>query len=349
VLTVDELKAEVQPAEEIVALRDDKRRLRGEVTRLEHEYGDLRNMFADLTAAVVAMPPPTAPTYRPPRIRPGTGNPITAVCHLTDWHIGRMQPADEIEGFNSFDPDVAGDRARRYAAAVSRWVAMHRRAYALHDLTVLVTGDLISGDIHDELRVTNAYPVPVQVVAAATLLAETIAALAVGFKHTTVEFLTADNHARLTRKPQASQEGLNSLNYLVGTIAQYRLASQPGVTFNVHPRALTVVNVSGRRYLLSHGHEVSGWLGFPYYGIERKAAREALKRMNAPDARKFDRLIMGHWHAPLAHPWYWIGGSVSGTDAFDHGQGRHAKPQQVSWMIHPRHGEFDRTEWALRG
>ena len=57
---------------------------------------------------------------------------------------------------------------------------------------------------------------------------------------------------------------------------------------------------------------------------------------------------MGHWHAPLEHPHYWIGGSVSGTDAYDHKNGRHADPQQVSWFVHPKWGEFDRTCWQLK-
>jgi hypothetical protein len=88
-------------------------------------------------------------------------------------------------------------------------------------------------------------------------------------------------------------------------------------------------------------------MGFPYYGIERRAAREAMKRMNGPDMNKFHRIVMGHWHAPLAHPYYWISGSVSGTDAFDHKCGRHAYPSQAAWMVHPRHGEFDRTDFQL--
>ena len=81
---------------------------------------------------------------------------------------------------------------------------------------------------------------------------------------------------------------------------------------------------------------------------QRKAAREALKRMNGPDMTRFDKIIMGHWHAPLEHPYYWIGGSVSGTDAHDHQNGRQAEPQQVAWMVHPKWGEFDRTCWKLR-
>jgi hypothetical protein len=91
-----------------------------------------------------------------------------------------------------------------------------------------------------------------------------------------------------------------------------------------------------------------GWAGFPYYGIERKAAREALKRMNGPDLTKFDRIIMGHWHAPLLHPHYWIGGSVSGTDAYDHKSGRQAEPQQTSWLVHPKWSEFDFVPWRLK-
>ena len=92
--------------------------------------------------------------------------------------------------------------------------------------------------------------------------------------------------------------------------------------------------------------EIGGWAGFPYYGLERRAHREAIKRMTT-GLGKFDRVILGHWHAPLCHPYYWIGGSLSGTDAYDHGQGRHAAPSQAAWMVHPRHGEFDRTDFDL--
>lgn len=70
--------------------------------------------------------------------------------------------------------------------------------------------------------------------------------------------------------------------------------------------------------------------------------------MNGPDPSRFDLVVMGHWHAPLEHPYFLIGGSVSGTDAYDHQAGRQAEPQQVSWLVHPRWGEFDRTKWQLK-
>lgn len=213
---------------------------------------------------------------------------------------------------------------------------------------MVVTGDLISGDIHDELRVTNAFPAPRQAVEAGEILAKQAAMFAPHFERVILDVLTDDNHGRLTRKPQAKECGFNNWMFVVASIAKVMLSAHKNVVLNIWPQPQKVVEVCGRRYLICHGHDVMGWGGFPYYGIERKTAREALKRMNGPDMTKFNKIIMGHWHAPLEHPFYWIGGSVSGTDAYDHKAGRQAEPQQVSWFVHPKWGEFDRTCWQLK-
>src|SRR3546814_1528056 len=42
-----------------------------------------------------------------------------------------------------------------------------------------------------------------------------------------------------------------------------------------------------------------------------------------------------------------LGGSLSGTNAFDHANGRHCKAHQTGWFVHPEHGEFDWTRWWL--
>lgn len=204
-----------------------------------------------------------------------------------------------------------------------------------------------SGDIHEELRVTNVWPTPKQTVESANLLVSAVKAWAPHYPVVRVEFITEDNHSRLTKKPQAKEAGVNCFNYLVGMIAQARLANQKNVQFNVHPMYQKTIEVKGRRYLITHGHNVKGWAGFPYYGIERKAGREAIKRM-MKNIGKFDKIILGHWHAPLAHPWYWIGASAQGTDAYDHQNGRFAEPAQSLWFVHPEHGEFDRTDFQLK-
>jgi hypothetical protein len=226
------------------------------------------------------------------------------------------------------------------------FITVQRNGYNIRNLHILCTGDYISGDIQD-LRVTNAFPAPVQAVQCGRMLASLINGLTPVFDNIHVHIVTDDNHGRLTKKPQAKEGGTNNWSYVVAKWVEHSFISTKNVTVNVIAKPWESVECCGRRYLLTHGHHVSGWMGFPYFGIERLVAREALKRMNAPDIRKFHKVVLGHWHAPLKHPNYFIGGSVSGTDAYDHGQGRYTAAQQVSWLISKKHGEFAWTEWNL--
>jgi len=344
------LKHEADPDIEIQSLRRNEKKLKAEIRRMQADYGDLKGYFNDVTEAIkdsgiqVQQMPPVKP-IKPTKSKVAT--PVTAVLHLTDWHYGACQDASEIEFVNSFSPEILESRINNLITDYAAWVDLHRAVYQINELVILDTGDNISGDIHDELRITNAYPTPVQAVKCGQFKGSVYSKLASHFDKVRVEFITADNHGRLTKKPQAKQEGLNNHNYTVGHVAKMVADQQENVTVNLHEVNEKSVNVGGRRYLICHGHGIMGWAGFPYYGIERKVAKEAQARMNGPDENKFDRVVMGHWHAPLTHPKYWIGGSASGTDSFDHKCGRRSLPIQCAWMVHPKKGEFDRTEFEL--
>lgn len=281
--------------------------------------------------------------------------PVQTVMHITDSHMGSVQDANEIEGFNAFSPEICEKRCIGFARGFLEWNAMLRNSYTVNECSVLMTGDLISGDIHDELRITNAFPSPEQVVQAARLHAKQIALLAPHFEKVTVEFLTEDNHARLTKKPQAKEAGTNSMNYLVGVLLQTYLQNIENIEFNLHAMNSKVVHVGKRNYLLKHGHDIRGWMGVPWYGIERMAGKEITARnqlimQDYDTAREigFDKMVHGHFHTPFDHPLYMAGGSVSGTDAFDHKNGRHADPSQSAWAVHPKYGEFNRINFQLK-
>jgi hypothetical protein len=95
-----------------------------------------------------------------------------------------------------------------------------------------------------------------------------------------------------------------------------------------------------------HGHNIKGWAGIPWYGTDRHIAREAKARRQRP-TKNFDKLILGHFHAPLWTPDYIVNGSLSGTSELDHGQGRDAAPCQVAFLVHPKHGEMNRIEFNV--
>jgi len=344
-LTPDELKDELEPLPEIRALRDRNKTLVNTIDAIRAEDGKLAMLMNALTAAINPSAP--APNQYKPKAKKHS-SPVIPVLHLTDWHMGANQMPDEIDNVNEFTPAIARDRVlEKLAPRFLDWVELMRSIYTINECVIPVTGDLISGNIHEELMITNEYPAPVQSIEAAYLLADLIQTLAPHFEKTRVEFIVADNHARLTKKPPAKEAGLNSFNYIVGHVANERLAHHDNIEFNIYPFLSQSIEVNNIRYLCCHGHQVRGWSGFPWYGAERMVAREALRRMNSPDFSKFSKVLMGHFHTPLRHPKYLIGGSLSGTDALDHRESRESTPCQTSWMVHPEHGEFAYMEWDL--
>jgi predicted phosphodiesterase len=308
------------------------------------EHGVLESFFREVTEHLDAIKP-VPMLYKPKKTK--VESHCSVVMQISDTHMGEIQNASEIEGFGEYSPEICRARCLDYSKKVIDWTYVHRSGYTIDECVVLVLGDLISGGIHEELNNTNAYPIPVQAVESGILLSDQIALLAPHFPKVRVEFVVEDNHSRLQKKPQSKEAGFNSLNYVVGFIAKERLANYSNIKFNTYPQLEAVVEVKGRRYLITHGHGVKSILGTPYYSLDRKVGREAVKRMNAPDKNKFHKIIMGHFHAPMTSPYYWIGGSCSGTTSYDHLNGRHADPSQSSWLVHPRYGEFNYVAWSL--
>lgn len=272
--------------------------------------------------------------------------PCTHVLHITDWHYGAVIEKDEVDGFGEFSPEIAEARVKALGQMIVKKTEAQRHGYNVPRLHVIGTADLISGGIHQELLVTNAFPEPVQAVRCGYLLGGLLAMCAQHFETVEVDLVTLDNHGRLMKKPQAAQGGFNNWGYVVAEIAKQHVAELTNVVVRIHAKPSALVVVGPERYLAFHGHQIRGWAGKPYYGFDRRAAMEAIKRMGVPESA-FTKLLMGHFHHAIDGDVWKLGGSLSGTDAFDHSCGRHAAPHQTAWFVHPKHGEFDFTKWWL--
>jgi len=343
-------------------LREQQSELAGELRRqiadkdavldgYKKEHGKLEDFFAQVTSQILPVLPLES-VYEKGSGKVGT--PCAAVMRISDGHMGAVQIPDEIEGFGEFNPELCRSRQVDYAQRFCKWVDTNRGAYQIDEVHVVVTGDLISGDIHDELRVTNAFPTPVQCVRAAEVLVEQVRLVASDFAKVVVHFLVEDNHARLTKKPQAKEAGYNSLNYVVGKLAEVYLSNLTNVEFNIYPQFEKIIHVLNRQYLISHGHGIKGWMGVPWYGIERHVGKEAKNRLQiimdditrAKDVG-FHKYLFGHYHTYIETDLYSCCPSVSGTDAHDHKNGRHGLPGQSSWLIHPKYAEFNWINFKL--
>ncbi len=345
----EEFKSKHDPSDEVRHLRAQVQELEGKLHERKQTSGQVREAMSEVTAATKVARAPEL-LYHPPTDK--TKTPITNVVQLTDWHIGQTTNPDYVEEFGDFNYNLAVQRVGRLGDCIVKKVQTVRANARCDDCHIIGTADWVSGDIHDELVRTNEFPAPVQAVKAGYLLGSFIRGLSQHFTNVKVDLLTAGNHDRITRKPQSEDGGLNSWGYVTTEIAKQHVTDCPNVKVTIHPSLSKVVDVAGQRYLIYHGHGIKGTWGIPFYGIERKKQKEAMARMNMTQDTHFDKIVIGHFHTALNHEHWLIGGSLSGTTAFDHEAGRHSRPHQTSWFVHGTkdkrgHGEFDWTRWWL--
>lgn len=271
---------------------------------------------------------------------------ISVASHLSDLHCGEVVRRDETEGMSEYNYAIAQKRMKTYMEKFDDWVDLHRKNYNVEEWAVLVTGDLINNYLHPENERTDEFPPPVQAVKAGELLARTIASSAHKFPKVTVHFICADNHSRMDKKCPSKLAGKNSMNYIVGNVAKTLLESHKNVTFNLYESIQEVVEVRKRKYLILHGHTVRGGSN-PYLSAQKRIGKESYARMNMPDDKKFNVMVMGHYHAPMKCQDLIIGGNLPGSTEYDRGAGRHCESVQTAWCVSEKFGEFDFIEFWL--
>ena len=340
-----EKEQSVEEQSSLIYYKDKVKTLEGMVKTLMKDRGKYQSLVEDLKSAVVAADP--LPMVSLKANKADASTPVAAVVKLSDWQIGEVISADETEGFGVFNFAIAEERVHRLAVKLLDWVAMHRKAgYNIPELHIFSEADLVSGNIHYELEVTNEFPAPVATERAGTLLADFVSRLAPHFDHIKIWEVNADNHGRLTRKNQWKQGAKNNWSYLAHSVANFKLGKHANVEPIMSEGPKLLAKVMGKGYLLCHGHHLISQLGTPYYSMGRDKAREAVKRMYSVD--KFDYISMGHFHVPaIIDGNILVNGNLPGTTEFDHAVGRNSPPSQVSFMSHPKWGLFNWCAWRL--
>ncbi len=330
--------------DQVLHLRQLNAKLQKENEKLHEALGSKREFVDQVCGAIAAQEPYPRYQYKSP---PRSGSLIVPVLEFSDWHIGEVIQANEVEGFNRFNWDIAQAGVFGIVTDFLQWVEHKRAIYRIETCAVVCKGDYISGDIHDELRVTAEFPTPVQTARAGALMGEAFRILCGHFKEVVAVEVGADNHGRLTRKPPGKQKLQNNFSFLV----QYIANAAAGRCKNFRPIVAEgmklVQDINGRKFLVEHGDTIKSHMGFPWYSLSRTLGREAMRRMNT--SRGFHYYSIAHFHTPnLIEGRTIVNGSLSGTSEFDHSCGRHAAPCQVSYLVHPKHGVFDFTPWVRR-
>lgn len=327
---LSDFKAKYDPAT-IIA------RLEGELKKATEQSADaaaLKEIIGVATLKVDQMQPPAwleAPAGKPQ-------SPGVPTLFLSDLHWGEVVRPAQIGGVNRFNLAIARERLFFTVQTAIKLLTIVDGERRYPGIVLPLGGDMVSGNIHEELAATNelnTMPTVLDLydnlVAAIRLLADTFGAVFVP--------CVGGNHGRDTKKTWAKDRNHTSFDWLLYQFLAKHFAADKRVTFYIPEGSDAFYRVHHTRYLLTHGDQfkagdsIIGPIGPLMRGNQKKQAR------NQAVEAEYDVLLAGHWHQYIHLSRLIVNGSLKGYDEYAYqGNFGFELPTQALWITHPDHG-----------
>lgn len=313
------------------------------IARLEAELRKAQEQSADAVAIKEAIGTLGAQfeTLRLPEWVATPGKPSAPgvpTLFLSDLHWGEVVHPSQINGVNQYNLTIARARLRHTVETAISLLRIFDKDANYPGIVVPLGGDMISGNIHDELQATNELNTMPTVLDLFEHLSAAIKLLADTFGNVFLPCVSG-NHGRDTKKIWAKDRNHTSFDWLLYQFLAKHFQSDSRVQFYIPDGADAYYRVYNHRFLLTHGDQfragdsIIGPIGPLMRGNQKKLARNQAVDLD------YDTMICGHWHQYI-HLWRLIvNSSLKGYDEYAF-QGNFAfePPSQSLWINHPTNG-----------
>lgn len=170
------------------------------------------------------------------------------LIHVTDIHTGI-----EIHNWcNDFDQDILRKRFEKYTSEILKIQKLHNSENA-H----LVIGEIVSGLIHNNLRLQNNMDLMEQFKFVCELISGMLSCLANHFNQVHV-YVTPGNHSRISQKKEDSLDGEN-MDLLLPFYLKARMQNFENISIhdNTIEPEIAMFSIRGTKVFAAHGHKDS--------------------------------------------------------------------------------------------
>lgn len=287
----------------------------------------------------IAHSKPTIPEWvAPVAHHEATSLPGVPILFGSDWHWGEVVNPSEIGGVNEYNLEIARARLTRLIETTIDLLTNHMVNPKYPGIVFALGGDMVSGDIHEELTDTNDMPLMPVALDLADQLTVAIKRLKQVFGRVFLPCVSG-NHGRSTKKVRAKGFNFHSYDWLIYQILDRRFADDPDVVFYIPNGTDALVNIAGHRYCFTHGNNfragdsMIGPLGPVIRGDHKKRGR------NQQVGQEYDTLVLGHFHTLVQMKRVIMNGSLIGYNEYAYANNfGYEPPQQALWLSHPTHG-----------
>ena len=253
-------------------------------------------------------------SYEGNQVKANDYQPNSLLIHLTDIHTGI-----EIDNFvNHFNEQILIGRLLEYCEKIKRVQALHKSEKAY-----IVVGEIVSGIIHNNLRLQNNLDLIEQFKFASEQIASMLVELSKVFKEIQV-YTTAANHSRLSPKKEDALDGEN-MDMLLPFYLSAKLQNYPNVLIvnNAIEPEIAIFNIYDTLVMAAHGHKDS--------------PSNVVQNFTMLFKKQPDIVLLGHRHTNGLTTVYDTkvieSGCVSGTDQYALSIRKSNKPEQTISVI----------------
>ena len=251
-----------------------------------------------------------APELRPRQRTAGGKREAVAVVMVSDLHLEETILSGAVNGLNSFDLAAADRRMLRLADAIAWEISLERHAFEINQMVLWLGGDIITGEIHEDLLASNGLGLSKAVRFARQQLIRLIrSVLALDVDLTVV--CNDGNHGRLDKRQRVATRVDNSMEAVLYDSIAEAFEPEKKARFVLPEGILTYQKILSTMVRFTHGDAVKylGGVGGILIPIN-KAVAQWDKSIHA------DHTIMGHWHQRLTTRRVSVNGSLPGYGAY---------------------------------
>ena len=286
---------------------------------------------------------------------PGKSTTGIPLIPLGDWHWGETVDPDQVGGVNEFNRAEGRKRVHRLNDAVIDLCFHHMTNPSYPGAVICLLGDLITGNIHEDLSQTNDGPVMWSVNEVENQIIGLLLSWKKKFKKLAIVCVPG-NHGRNTPKPRINNRVYESYEWLIYCHIEQYFRDDPDVSVYVPNEVDAFFSIFGHKFMLTHGDLLGVKGGDGLIGALGPIARGTMKigAQQRQIGRDFDTLVIGHYHFFLprgdATP-VLVNPALIGHNTYAHLQlrVRANDPAQALTFVHPKWGFTAQWKMILDG
>lgn len=322
-------------------------RLEIENKHLKQQIKEQTERLKELSAASDVLKDISEAQLSPPEWieKTGSGKSHRAIATATiaDTHFDEVVRPSEMGGVNAYNRQIAQVRLREFFQNTVRLGRDFFAGIKMEGLVLPILGDIVSGNIHEELAQSNA----AAILDTCLFWSEEIAS---GIDHAAKWYgkvfvpCVVGNHGRQTKKPRAKGRVKDNFDYMIYAMIARHFKDDDRITLQIPETADAHYTIYNTRYCITHGdqfrggHGIAGALSPLLLGDARKR-----KRSDATN-NPYDYMVMGHWHQEIDTHGIIVSNSLKGYDEYAMLQNlAYSEPSQAFWLTDPDKGRTLRT------